>query len=122
MALHQRASELGLRGEEFTVQHLSQHGFRIIDRNWRVKDGEIDIVALSPENEIVFVEVKSRSSAAFGEPLESISAEKLHRLQRLALAWLAMHQRLGHPYRVDVAGVLAGRSGELSIDYRKGIL
>lgn len=122
MALHQRASELGLRGEEFTVQYLSQHGFRIIDRNWRVKDGEIDIVALSPENEIVFVEVKSRSSAAFGEPLESISAEKLHRLQRLALAWLAMHQRLGHPYRIDVAGVLAGRSGELSIDYRKGIL
>ena len=122
MALHQRASELGERGEEFTVTFLQQRGYRIIDRNWRIKEGEIDIVALSPENETVFIEVKTRSSAAFGDPLESISMEKLHRIQRLALAWLATHQRLGAAYRIDVAGVLAGRSGELSIDYRSRIL
>ena len=122
MALHQRASELGSRGEDFTVSYLQQRGYRVIERNWRIKEGELDIVAFSPENEIAFIEVKTRSSAAFGDPLESISAEKLHRIQRLALAWLATHQRLGHPYRIDVAGVLAGRSGELSIDYRSGIL
>lgn len=122
MALHQRASELGIRGEEFTVAYLQNRGYRIIDRNWRIKEGEIDIVAFSPECEIVFVEVKTRSSATFGEPLESISSEKLHRIQRLALAWLATHQRLGSAYRIDVAGVLAGRSGELSIDYRSKII
>lgn len=122
MALHQKASELGTRGEEFTVRYLQQRGYRIIDRNWRIKEGEIDIVAFSPESEIVFVEVKTRSSAAFGDPLESISTEKVHRIQRLALAWLATHQRLGHSYRIDVSGVLAGRSGELSIDYRSKIL
>lgn len=122
MALHQRASELGSRGEDFTVRYLQARGYRIIQRNWRIKEGEIDIVALSPESEIVFVEVKTRSSATFGEPLESISTEKLHRIQRLALAWLATHQRLGAAYRIDVAGVLAGRSGELSIDYRSAIL
>jgi len=122
MALHQRASDLGERGEEFTVTFLQKRGYRIIDRNWRIKEGELDIVALSPENEIVFVEVKTRSSATFGDPLESISIEKLHRIQRLALAWLPTHQRLGAAYRIDVAGVLAGRSGELSIDYRSKIL
>lgn len=121
MALHRSASELGIRGEEFTVQFLLLRGYRILDRNWRIKEGEIDIVALSSEGEIAFIEVKTRSTAAFGDPLESISNEKLQRIQRLALAWLATHQRLGSLYRIDVAGVLLGRSGELTMDYRSGI-
>lgn len=122
MALHKKASELGSRGEEFASTYLRKRGYRILDRNWRIKEGEIDIVAQSPEGEIVFLEVKTRSTAAYGDPLESISPEKFHRLQRLALAWLATHQLLGSPYRIDVAGILAGRSGEMSIDYRMGIL
>ena len=122
MALNKKAAELGSRGESFTVRYLEIRGFAILDRNWRIKEGEIDIVALSPENEIAFVEVKTRSTSDYGDPLESISSEKLHRLQRLALAWLATHQRLGNLYRIDVAGVLLGRSGELSIDYRSRIL
>ena len=122
MALHKKASELGIRGEEFATSYLRQRGYRIVDRNWRIKEGEIDIVARSASNEIVFIEVKTRSTAAFGDPLESISAEKLHRIQRLALAWLATHQLLGSPYRIDVAGIMLGRSGELSIDYRVGIV
>ena len=122
MALNKKAAELGSRGESFTVRYLEIRGFTIMDRNWRIKEGEIDIVALSPENEIAFVEVKTRSTYDYGDPLEAISSEKLHRLQRLALAWLATHQRLGNLYRIDVAGVLLGRSGELSIDYRSRIL
>jgi len=122
MALNKKAAELGSRGETFTVHYLEIRGFTILDRNWRIKEGEIDIVALSPENEIAFVEVKTRSTYDYGDPLEAISTEKLHRLQRLALAWLATHQRLGNLYRIDVAGVLLGRSGELSIDYRSRIL
>ena len=122
MALTRKASELGTRGEEFTVEYLKKRGFAILDRNWRIKEGEIDIVARSSDNEIVFIEVKTRSSCDYGDPLEAISLEKLHRLQRLALAWLATHQRLGNPYRLDVAGILLGRSGDLSIDYRSGIV
>ena len=122
MALNQRAAITGNIGEEITVEYLISLGFRILDRNWRIKEGEIDLVALSPEEEIVFVEVKTRTSATFGDPLESISETKLHRIQRLALAWLATHQKLGAPYRIDVAGVLLGRSGEPTVDYRSGIL
>jgi putative endonuclease len=122
MALNQRAAITGNIGEEITAEYLKSLGFRILDRNWRIKEGEIDLVALSPEEEIVFVEVKTRTSATFGDPLESISETKLHRIQRLALAWLATHQKLGAPFRIDVAGVLLGRSGEPTVDYRSGIL
>jgi putative endonuclease len=121
MALNERASVTGKTGENFTATYLIELGYQILDRNWRIKEGELDLVALSPDKEIVFVEVKTRSSAAYGDPLESISATKLHRIQRLALAWLAMHQRLGWPYRIDVAGILLGRSGEITLDYRIGI-
>jgi len=121
MALNARAAETGNIGEDFTVRYLENRGFKILDRNWRIKEGELDIVLLSPEKEIVFVEVKTRTSASFGDPLESISEVKIHRIQRLALAWLATHQKLGAPYRIDVSGVLLGRSGEITIDYRSGI-
>lgn len=121
MALNKKAEILGYAGEEATAKHLVLRGFRILDRNWRIKEGELDLVALSPDQEIVFVEVKTRTSNDFGDPLESISAAKLQRLQRLALAWLATNQRLGSSYRIDVSGVLLGRSGALSIDYREDI-
>lgn len=121
MALNARAAKTGNLGEEFTAHYLEKRQYKILDRNWRIKEGEIDLVALSPDKEIVFVEVKTRSSAAFGDPLEGISDAKLRRIQRLALAWLATHQKLGDPYRIDVAGVLLGRSAEITIDYRIGI-
>ena len=121
MLFRSYADQLGKSGELHVARFLEHRHCRIIERNWRIKNGEIDIVARSATNEIVFIEVKTRSTPAFGDPLESISAEKLHRLQRLALAWLATHQLLGSPYRIDVAGIMLGRSGELSIDYRIGI-
>lgn len=121
MALNDAAARVGKNGEQVVCDYLQTNGYRILERNWRIKDGEIDLVALSPEQVIVFVEVKTRTSTSFGTPVEAISRQKLYRMQRLALAWLAMNQRLGAQYRIDVAGVLLGRSGELSIDYREGI-
>ena len=122
MALNQIAAELGKIGEKATENYLLAKGYQILDRNWRIKEGEIDLVALSSEQVIVFVEVKTRSNNNYGEPLEAINPQKLRRMQRLALAWLATNQKLGANYRIDVSGVLLGRSGELSIDYRTGIL
>ena len=113
--------ELGEIGEIRACEFLSRKGLRILDRNWRIKSGEIDIVA-AQDSVIVFVEVKTRRSSAFGHPLEAISIEKAARLQRLALAWLATHQRLGNEYRIDAIGMILGRSGELIIDHREAIL
>ena len=122
MAINRAAQRLGLRGEDFVANYLQSRNIRILDRNWRIKEGELDLVGLDSEGRILIVEVKTRSSAAYGDPLESISVDKAYRIQRLALAWLAMNQRLGSQYRIDVAGVIIGRSGEVSIDYREGIL
>ena len=122
MAITARAENLGEEGEEIAARYLRESGYQILDRNWRIKEGELDIVALTPDDEIIFVEVKSRSSAAYGDPLESISVDKAMRIQRLALAWLAMHQRLGANFRIDAVGILIGRTGEVTIDYRRGVL
>lgn len=122
MAITPSASQLGETGENFVATHLKNIGCTILARNWRVREGEIDIVAREDDGTILFVEVKTRTSVAYGDPLEGINREKLLRMQKLALAWLATNQRLGNSYRIDVAGVLVSRSGEFNLDYRKGIL
>lgn len=122
MALTRAAERLGNRGEDFVANYLIDRGVRILDRNWRIKEGELDIVGLDIHDQILIVEVKTRSSAAYGDPLEAITTDKAYRIQRLALAWLALNKRLGNSYRIDVAGVLISRSGGVSIDYREGIL
>jgi len=121
MALHIAAGRLGEFGEEEVATKLKSRGLFILDRNWRIREGEIDIVATDGQL-IIFVEVKTRSSARYGDPLEAISPTKARRLQRLALAWLASNQRLGASYRIDVAGVTISRSGAVVIDHRESIL
>lgn len=116
---------LGKSGESLVVRHLEDAGAIIIDRNWRVKTGEIDIVAYINET-FIFVEVKTRTSNAFGTPFDAITPEKAFRLQRLALAWLATHQAWGRDYRIDCAGVLASSSNledaRYDLEYREGVL
>ena len=122
MAKSSKARALGLAGEELVAKYLIDRGARILDRNWRIREGELDIVAADRDGTTIFVEVKTRTSAAFGEPLEAISGEKALRIQRLSLAWLATNGRLGEPFRIDVVGIIWSRSGQVEIDYREAIL
>lgn len=112
----------GAFGEEAVTQYLIEHNAEIVERNWRVREGEIDIVALHPSGVFAFVEVKTRSSLAFGHPFEAINRDKAHRMQRLALAWLATHGCLGCEYQIDVAAVLIESDGTHSIEYRANLL
>lgn len=112
----------GAFGEEVIAQFLIARGNEIVERNWQVREGEIDIVALDPEGIFIFIEVKTRTSMAFGHPLEAITNEKAHRIQRLALAWLATHRCFGSQYRIDVAAVLIASDGTHTIEYRANIL
>jgi putative endonuclease len=113
---------IGAFGENVVAEFLVSGGATILDRNWRIKEGEIDIVAQSCDGKVIFTEVKTRSSLAFGHPLESITYEKAHRLQRLALAWLATHRALGEEFQIDCAAVLIGSDGQYSIEYRANVL
>ena len=112
----------GAFGEEIIARFLTQRGYEIIEKNWRVREGEIDIVALAPNGVFTFVEVKTRRSLAFGHPLEAINNEKAHRLQRLALAWLATHKYFGWDYQIDGAAVLIAEDSTHTIEYRANLL
>ena len=113
---------LGATGEEIVSRYLQARDYTVIDRNWRIRSGEIDLIARSPDGKIIFVEVKSRTSLKYGDPLEAISPLKAHRLQKLALAWLIMQGEWGSDFRIDCAGVLITSDGREEIDYREGVL
>lgn len=112
----------GAFGEQVTANFLSERGDEILDRNWRIREGEIDLISLSKDGLLHFIEVKTRSSLAFGHPFEAINKEKAHRMQRLAMAWLATHGYLGCDYAIDVAAVLINSDGSHSLEYRGGLL
>lgn len=82
-------------------------GYEVLSRNWRCADGELDLV-LGRDDEIVFCEVKTRTSSRFGTPGEAVGRAKRRRIRGLAVAWLEANGRSGR-LRFDVASVLAGR-------------
>jgi putative endonuclease len=91
----------------------------VIDRNWRTRDGEIDLIALDGDT-VVFCEVKTRRSTAFGSGIEGVTTRKSQRLRRLAAAWLADHGSPSRRVRFDVVSVTPVRRGEPRIDHVKG--
>ncbi|WP_130284645.1 YraN family protein [Microcella alkaliphila] len=99
-----RKDIVGRTGEQIAADHLEAAGYRIIDRNWRCRAGELDIVA-ERDCTVVFVEVKTRSGTGYGHPLESITAHKLARLRRLAAAWCAENGPV-HAIRLDAIAVV----------------
>lgn len=99
--------DLGRRGEELAAAFLESAGYTVLDRNWRCARGEIDLVARHG-NETVFVEVKTRSSTAFGHPFEAITDRKLARMRRLAHAWTEAHPYRRGSIRIDAIAVIAG--------------
>ena len=111
---------LGRRGEAIAARYLVDSGLTIVDRNWRCPQGEIDLVARD-SGELVFVEVKTRSSVAFGHPLEAITAVKLARLRRLAAAWCEAHPGPHDVVRIDGIAVIAPRGGPVEIEHLKRV-
>jgi putative endonuclease len=111
---------LGRRGEELAAGYLESQGMRIVDRNWRCSDGEIDIVALDGDS-LVIAEVKTRKSLAYGHPFEAVGVAKLARLHRLASAWCRDHERRIPQCRVDVIAVLDNGTDEPSVEHLRGV-
>ena len=101
--------ELGALGEHYAAAWLTAAGFAVLDRNWRCRYGELDIVALSPERSLVFVEVKTRRGRRYGSPQEAVTMRKRNSLRASAVQWLAdPHHRVAHrSVRFDVVAILA---------------
>ena len=111
---------LGRRGEALAADHLVAAGLTILDRNWRCRQGEIDLVARDGD-ELVFVEVKTRTSVAFGHPLEAITVPKLARLRRLAGAWCEEHPGVSARLRIDAIAIIAPTHGLVEIEHLRGV-
>lgn len=111
---------LGQSGERVAADYLEDRGIRVIDSNWRCASGEIDLVALDG-NELVIVEVKTRRSLRYGDPLESLTRIKLLRLRTLAVLWAREHQHVIGTVRIDAIGIIMDHSVPPSIDHLKGV-
>ena len=104
----------GRVGEQLAVAWYEGQGYEVVARNWRCREGELDVVARRGRLH-VFCEVKARSTEAFGAPAEAVGLSKQARLRRLAALWFAERSATrpgagrGGPVRFDVACVLAGR-------------
>lgn len=103
--------ELGRAGEKLAACVLKKSGYRIIDTNYRCRYGEIDIIALNKDC-LVFIEVRSKSSGAFGSPEESVSAAKRQRLTSSALNYLTSHDNLPADWRIDFVAVQFDKEGK----------
>ena len=110
---------LGNLGEELASQMLQELGYTILDTNYRCRWGEVDIVAQEGDD-IVFVEVRTRSSARFGTPEESITGAKTQRLVATAQEYLQSKQLDSTNWRIDLVAVRMRSDGQLqSIDHLK---
>lgn len=100
----------GARAEQLAAEHLEGLGWRVLERNWRLKEGEIDLVARDGDC-LVFVEVRSRGSRTrSGSPEESIGWDKRRRLRQMAERYLLAHPWAG-PCRIDAVAVVLAADG-----------
>nr|WP_280117070.1 YraN family protein [Streptomyces platensis] len=116
-----RRRALGRYGEDLAARRLIEAGMRILDRNWRCRDGEIDIVAADGDA-LVVCEVKTRRAGWYEHPMAAVRPEKTARLRLLAERWLERHG--GPPpggVRIDVIGVLLPTRGAPVVQHARGV-
>ncbi len=114
--------ELGALGEQLAADYLLGLDLVILNRNWRCRYGELDVIAADPAGDtVVFVEVKTRTGDGFGGLAEAVTEEKVRRLRRLAALWLAGQDSRWAALRIDVIGVRIGRRRTPEIVHLRGV-
>ena len=112
---------LGAAGEDLAAAWYVERGYEVLDRNWRCREGELDLVVRRGST-VVFCEVKCRTGRNYGDPLESITYAKVRRLRQLAAEWLNQHRDLSvDGMRLDAIGVLLQRDQQPVLVHVSGI-
>ncbi|MBW3087826.1 YraN family protein [Bifidobacterium sp. 82T24] len=105
--------QLGRLGEDYAELWLRERGWTILDRNWRSRHGELDVIALNRADQLTFVEVKTRRSAMFGPPQDAVTEHKRKALRHAGMEWIQRHgdaiRRSGTRFDVLAISVLGGR-------------
>jgi putative endonuclease len=115
---------IGNQGEELAVQYLEGLGYKVLERNYRFEQAEVDLVCFEPAQryelggEIVFVEVKMRQGTGFGRPEEAVTLEKQRNVMRAAQAFLYEFHLENSPCRFDVVGIIL-KNGKPEIEHFK---
>jgi len=105
--------EIGALGEKIAAEYLTRLGYVIRERNFRSREGEIDIIA-EKDDFLVFIEVRTRRSLSFGTPEESVTAQKKERLIALTQAYMEDREDLPSSWRIDVVALELGAKGQVS--------
>ena len=105
--------DTGILGEKLAQDFLKKQGFRIKETNYRCPEGEIDIIA-EHKDYLVFIEVRTKKSLAFGSPEESITPAKMERLRAITAHYQQTHDNLPALWRIDVVAVELNQKGKLS--------
>lgn len=113
------ARELGRLGEDVAVEYLTGRGVVVLSRNWRCREGELDIVATDRERLIV-CEVKTRSGDGCGSAAESVTGVKTERIRRLTQHWLQRYRMYWVEVRFDVIAVQWIRPGLVTVQHLEG--
>ena len=103
-----RQQKFGEKGESIASRHLKKNGYEILEKNYRTKLGEIDIIAKDRDT-IVFVEVKSRRSRQFGNPKGAVTPKKQRKISMAALCYLKTTRRSNEKARFDVVAITTSR-------------
>lgn len=109
--------QFGQKGEDIACEYLRKNGYKIIERNYRLRNAEIDIIALdiSEKSHVVaFIEVKTRTSNSYGEPFEAIGYYKLQAMNRAALYYQMTHPNIPKLLRLDAISILINDSDQIS--------
>ncbi len=110
---------LGAAGEDAVAAWYQAAGYEVLERNWRRREGELDLV-LARDRVVVFCEVKTRSTDAFGAPVEAITHQKRQRVRVLAAKWLEESKAVVREVRFDVASVRWPRNERAEIEVLEG--
>lgn len=108
--------KVGVTGEDFAAAYLWKRGLRVIEKNFRSRCGEIDLIALDRDT-ICFVEVKTRRSLTFGEGSESVIRHKQRKIIKTAFYYLKCKNWDERDFRFDVISILVNGSGEPQIEH-----
>jgi putative endonuclease len=107
--------QLGRRGEDLAAAHLRERGFTVLEQGFRCRFGEIDIIAADCER-LLFCEVKTRRSRAFGDPCEAVTWSKQQRLRKTAGWYLASHEWSGE-IRFDIFSIVIVGNGDYELEW-----
>jgi putative endonuclease len=124
MVTRESKKQIGVRGEDLACAELERQGLQVLERNWRCRLGEIDIVAAEAGANgltMVFCEVKCRSGLGFGHPLEAITFTKRRTLRQLAAVWMRQHRVKASAIRLDAVGVVLAAGEEPSVTHVRAV-